>query len=86
MYSLAATSPEEEVASGVLRGDHTGASDIDLLVEFEPGATPGLRFFVIEDELSELFGRPVDLNTLGFLSPDFADEVAAEARTIYAAA
>src|SRR5213078_4304219 len=31
-------------------------SDIDVLVKFEPGHTPGLAIFDIEDELSALFG------------------------------
>lgn len=60
-------------------------SDVDMLVEFEPGETPGLDYFGIEADLSELIGRPVDLNTAGFLSRYFRDEVIREARTIYAA-
>jgi predicted nucleotidyltransferase len=69
----------------VLRDDFTPQSDIDVLVEFEPGRTPGLAFFTLQDELTELFGRQVDLNTAGFLSPYFRDEVIAEAETIYVA-
>ena len=41
-------------------------SDLDVLVEFEPGHTPGLAFFGMEQELSELLGRKVDLNTAQF--------------------
>jgi predicted nucleotidyltransferase len=59
-------------------------SDVDVLVEFEPGKTPGLDFFGIEIELSELLGRTVDLNTPRSISRYFRDEVLAEARTIYA--
>lgn len=59
----------------VLRDDFTPESDIDVLVEFEPGHTPGLAFFAMEDELSDLLGRKVDLNTRGWLSQDFRDEV-----------
>ncbi len=47
----------------VLRLDFRPESDIDVLVEFEPGQTPGLAFFDIEAELSQLLGRRVDLNT-----------------------
>ena len=47
----------------VLRDDFGPDSDIDVLVEFEPGRTPGLRFIGMADELSDLFGRPVDLLT-----------------------
>jgi hypothetical protein len=66
-----------------LRGDFGPESDVDVLVEFEPGARTGLRFFGIEQELSELIGRRVDLNTTAFLSPDFRDEVLAEAVVQY---
>jgi len=69
-----------------LRGDSTAGSDLDVLVEFEPDHTPGLAFFAIETELSELLGRRVDLNTPGFLSPYFRDQVLAEAEVQYAQA
>jgi len=55
-------------------------------VEFEPGARVGLRFFGMEIELSEILGRKVDLNTPGFLSDYFRDEVLAEAEVQYDAA
>jgi hypothetical protein len=70
----------------VLRDDFAGRSDVDLLVEFEPGHTPGFAFFRLEDELSELFGRRVDLNTRASLSPYFRDRVLYEARDLYVAA
>ncbi len=48
----------------VLRDDFGRDSDVDVLVEFEPGRTPGLGIVDIEDELSGLFGgRRVDLVT-----------------------
>lgn len=47
----------------VLRDDFTPDSDVDILVEFETGRTPGLEFFTIQDELSEVLGRRVDLYT-----------------------
>lgn len=50
-------------------------SDLDVLVEFEPEHVPGLTFFELEDELSEMFGRKVDLNTPDFLSKYFRAEV-----------
>ena len=68
----------------VLRGDFRPDSDVDVLVEFEPGHVPGLEFFAMEDELSEILGRKVDLNTPGFLSPRFRDQVLAEAEVQYA--
>lgn len=67
----------------VLRDDFSPQSDVDVLVEFEPGARVGLRFFVIEDELSHLLGRNVDLNTAGFLSRHFRHKVMAEAAAMY---
>ncbi|MBV8772652.1 MAG: nucleotidyltransferase family protein, partial [Deltaproteobacteria bacterium] len=51
----------------VLRDDFRPDSDVDVLVEFEPGHVPGLRFFTLERELSEILGRRVDLNTPSFL-------------------
>ncbi|MFN8498289.1 MAG: nucleotidyltransferase family protein [Anaerolineae bacterium] len=67
----------------VLRDDFTPESDVDVLVEFEPGHTPGLAFFEMEDELSSLLGRKVDLNTRGWLSEYFRDDVEAEAQVQY---
>ena len=71
----------------VLREDFTDQSDVDVLVEFEPGARVGLiRLAGIEEELSQLVGRKVDLNTPGFLSPCFRDQVLAQAEVQYDAA
>jgi predicted nucleotidyltransferase len=67
----------------VLRKDFAAGSDVDVLVEFQPGRVPGLAFFAMEKELSEILGYPVDLNTAGFLSPHFRDRVLAEAETQY---
>lgn len=68
----------------VLRDDFTADSDIDVLVEFEPEARVGLiRLAGIELELSELLGRKVDLNTPGFLSPYFREEVLQKSETLY---
>ena len=71
----------------VLRDDFGPSSDIDVLVEFEPGTRIGLIGFQgLEDELTAIFGRRVDLNTRGSLSKYFVDEVLAEARTVHVAA
>ncbi len=69
-----------------LRDDFGPASDLDVLVEFEPGRTPGLRFFTIQEELSGLLGRPVDLNTAEDLSIYYRDKILAEAEPLYVAA
>lgn len=68
----------------VLRPDFGPDSDVDVLVEFEPGHVPGLEFFAMEAELSEILGRRVDLNTPDFLSRYFRDDVLRAADVIYA--
>jgi predicted nucleotidyltransferase len=70
----------------ILRDDFGPSSDVDVLVEFEPGHTPGLRFFRLEIELSEMLGRKVDLSTPACLSKYFRDEVLREAVVQYDAA
>ena len=45
------------------RGTARPDSDVDLLVTFEPGQTPGLEFFGLALDLEALLGRPVDLFT-----------------------
>jgi len=68
-----------------LREDFGPDSDVDVLVEFEPGHTPG--FFGIarlERELSALFGYKVDLRTPEDLSRYFREEVLREAEVQYA--
>jgi predicted nucleotidyltransferase len=70
-----------------LRGELRPDSDIDLLVEFEPGRVPGLLGVAqLELELGELVGRHVDLRTEDDLSRHFRDKIAATARTLYDAA
>lgn len=69
----------------VLRDDFGPRSDVDVLVEFEVGHAPGLAFFAMENELSEILGRKVDLSTPHFLSRSFRDDVLAEAEDQYAA-
>ena len=73
------------VFGSALRHDFRPDSDLDVLVEFQPGAVPGLAFFGVQDELSEMFGRTVDLNTPNCLSPEFRDRVVATAEVLYAA-
>jgi len=67
----------------VVRGDFRPGSDIDVLVEFEPEHIPGLAFFAMQEELSEILGQRVDLNTAQFLSPHFRTQVEREAETQY---
>jgi hypothetical protein len=67
----------------VLRDDFGPNSDVDVLVEFEPGHTPGLSFFRMEEELSQMLGRKVDLNTPQSLSRYFRQSVLDEAELQY---
>lgn len=66
----------------VLRDDFGPESDVDILVEFAPEARIGYqRFFGLQDELSALFGREVDLFTPNSLKP-FARESAMQNKTV----
>jgi predicted nucleotidyltransferase len=70
----------------VLRAGFRNDSDIDVLVEFEPGHVPGFAFFGLEDELGLLLGHKVDLHTPASLSDHFRDRVLREAEPAYVAA
>jgi uncharacterized protein len=67
----------------VLRDDFGPQSDVDILVEFDPGHVPGFALVNLEDELSALMGRKVDLHTPGSLSKYFLDRVIREAQDQY---
>ena len=67
----------------VLRDDFRPESDVDVLVEFDPEHVPGLRFFSLEEELSEILGRKVELSTPSFLSRYFRQDVLTEAAVQY---
>jgi hypothetical protein len=70
----------------VLRDDFSPNSDVDVLVEFEEGHTPGLDFIDVQDALSTLFGgQEVDLITPKFLNHRIRDRVLKEARVAYGA-
>ncbi len=71
------------VFGSVLREDFSPDSDVDVLVEFQKGYEPGFSFFDMEDELSTMLGRKVDLNTPNFLSRYFRDEVIKSAEVQY---
>lgn len=70
----------------VLRDDFRDDSDVDVLVEFEEGMTPGLLGMArIEEEVSRLLGgRKVDLRTPRELSRYFRDKVVSNAMVQYA--
>jgi predicted nucleotidyltransferase len=70
----------------VLRDDFGPQSDVDVLVEFTPRTQVTLLDMVrMQDELSAIIGRRVDLRTKGFLSRYFRDEVVAAAEVEFVA-
>jgi predicted nucleotidyltransferase len=74
------------VFGSAIRGELQPDSDIDLLVEFDQGHTPGLFSIVkMEMELTEALGRKVDLRTPEDLSQYFRDEVVQNAKVQYQA-
>ncbi len=69
----------------VLREDFASTSDIDVLVEFQSGHRVGLlKIAAMENELSDLLGRRVDLRTPEDLSRYFRQEVLRDAEVEYA--
>ena len=70
----------------VLRDDFRPESDVDVLIEFEPGHVPGLiRLMSMQLEFSDMIGREADFRLPGDLSILFRDRVVAEAEVLYAA-
>ena len=70
-----------------LRDDFGPDSDVDVLVEFQPGHVPGLDFVSMERELSGLLhGRRVDLVTPKFLNVRIREQVLRDAEPLYVAA
>jgi uncharacterized protein len=68
----------------VLREDFAPNSDVDVLVEFEPGTRVGLIALAgMEIELSQALGRRVEMHTIKGLNPQFRDEVLDEAEVQY---
>ena len=73
------------IFGSALRDDFKAASDVDVLVEFDPQYIPGLiRLAGMEIELSRIIGRKVDLRTAQELSRHFRQEVIESAELQYA--
>ena len=66
------------VFGSTVRGEIGPASDVDLLVDMEPGRSL-IDLMVLEQDLEELLGTPVDVVTEAALSPRIRDRVLAEA-------
>jgi predicted nucleotidyltransferase len=69
------------VFGSVLRGLDTDGSDLDLLVDAQPGATL-FDLGSLQVELESLLGIPVDLLTPSDLPPKFRARVLAEAQPV----
>ena len=68
----------------VLRNDFSENSDIDILVDFDPEFEMGyIRFYTLQQELSDRFGRQVDLMPKSGLKPIFWERVKANLQVIY---
>jgi hypothetical protein len=70
----------------VLRGDARADSDVDLLVQFAPGAKSYDRFLALTELLEQRLGRPVELVTTEALSPFIGPRILAEAQDVLRAA
>jgi predicted nucleotidyltransferase len=70
----------------VLRDEARPDSDVDLLVEFAPGAKTYARFFALSELLEARLGRHVELVTLEALSPFLGPRILAEAHDVLRAA
>jgi uncharacterized protein len=70
----------------VLRPDFGPQSDVDLLVEFEEGRTPGFGILEVEEDLSRVFGgRRVDLVNPKYLNRWISKRILSSAQLLYAA-
>jgi len=74
-----------DVFGSVARGDDGADSDVDLLYVLKPGVGLGFRLFDLEDELTDLFGRPVDLVARRSVNKYLREQVLADAQPLYAA-
>ncbi len=76
---------ELAVLGSVARGEADESSDIDLLYTIGPGVQMGWDIEALNDRLTEICGRPVDLVSKKYLNKHLRDQVLAEAVVVYAA-
>lgn len=77
---------ELSIFGSAVREDFSDRSDIDVLVEFQPDAGIGLlESAALEEDLSKVFGRNVDLVSKRGLNPRIRDDVLGNATPLYAA-
>lgn len=70
------------IFGSVLRGQDQETSNIDILVDAIPEITTLCDMGLLEEQLSDLLGVPVDVKTPQDLPPTFRDDVVAEARPL----
>lgn len=76
---------ELDVFGSVARGSAGPGSDVDLLYVRAPGNDLGMDYFALQEDLEELFGRPVDLVPKDGLHKVIRDQVLEDAQVLYAA-
>jgi len=74
---------EVRLFGSAARGELGVDSDIDLIVDFEPGRHPGWLVFDLQQDLETLFGRKIDLNTAAMFRGGMSENLLREAETIY---
>lgn len=74
---------ELAIFGSAARGDMRPDSDVDIMVELEPGTHPGLRWMDMEDELEAIFGRRIDAMQKKQLKPRILAEAEREAVVLY---
>jgi len=74
-----------DVFGSVARGESRLDSDVDLLFVLKPDTRLGFRLFDLEDELSALFGRRVDLVARTSINKYLREQILADAQPLYAA-
>lgn len=67
----------------VLTPRFASESDVDIMVDFEEGKTPGWSFSTLHEELEPLWGHQADLSTPKDFRSDRRNQVLAQARVIY---
>lgn len=78
---------EFSLFGSILRDDFNARSDIDVLVKFAPDAAVTLlAFTTMQDQLVQMFGRPVDLvEKRGIVNPFLRHDILTTRRVLYAA-
>jgi uncharacterized protein len=76
-----------EIFGSSATGEFSATSDVDVMVTFDEGKTPGLDFLEMKSQLEELFARPVDLVTRNAIeksnNPYRKQSILSTARVVY---